>query len=123
MGDPEDDSADQNGMAVFNGRRDIGAYEAQENCTTAGTDDFVTANKSMVYPNPSNGIFTIDLASNYNSSANISIYEIATGKLVKEIKADNMNVEINMNGVASGTYVMQIVSDNTTEIHKLVVNK
>ena len=122
MGDPADSSSDQNGFAIFNGRRDIGSYEAQENCVTAGIEDFA-ANRSMVYPNPSNGIFTLDLASNYNNGANISIYEIATGKLVKEMKADAMSVEIGMNGFASGTYVMQIVSDKTTETHKLIVNR
>jgi hypothetical protein len=33
-----------------------------------------------------------------------------------------MNIELGMSGFASGTYVMQIVSDNATETHKLVVN-
>jgi hypothetical protein len=75
-----------------------------------------------VYPNPSNGVFNIALAPNYNSAVNISVYEIATGKLVKEIKADAMNIEIGMTDVATGTYVMQIVSDNASETHKLVVN-
>lgn len=122
MGDPADTMADQNGWAVFNGTRDIGAYEAQENCTTASTDDFAVSS-SVVFPNPSNGIFNLNLAQNHNAGANISIYEIATGKLVKEIKADAMTIELQMNGYADGTYVMQIVSDNASETHKLVVSK
>ena len=122
MGSPDDNFNDQNGMAVFNGRRDIGAFEAQEVCSTASTGDFAIA-KSMVYPNPSNGVFTLDLANNHNANANISIYEIATGKLVKQMTASTMNVEIGMSGFAGGTYVMQIVSDNASETHKLIVNK
>ncbi|RDI06955.1 T9SS type A sorting domain-containing protein [Flavobacterium sp. AG291] len=121
MGDPMDTFADQNGFAVFNGTRDIGAYEAQEECTTAGIEEFA-ANRSIVYPNPSNGVFNIMLASNYNSDVNISIYEIATGKLVKTMKTDAMNIEIGMTGISTGAYVMQIVSDNASETHKLIVN-
>lgn len=120
QGDPADTFADQNGFAVFGDIRDIGAYEAQEECATAGVDDF-TVNRSVVYPNPSNGVFSVALASNYSNAVNISIYEIATGKLVKEMKADAMNIEVGMTGVATGTYVMQIVSDNASETHKLVV--
>lgn len=121
QGDPADTFGDQNGFAVFGDIRDIGAYEAQEDCVTAGIEEF-TANRSVVYPNPSNGIFNVALASNYSSTVNISIYEIATGKLIKEMKADAMNIEVGMTGVATGTYVMQIVSDNSSETHKLVVN-
>jgi predicted outer membrane repeat protein len=121
MGDPNDAFADQNGFGVFGGIRDIGAYEVQEECTTAGVEEFAV-NRSIVYPNPSNGIFNVALAANYNNTVNISVYEIATGKLVKQMKADSMNVEIGMTDVATGTYVMQIVSDNTSETHKLVVN-
>ena len=123
-GDPEDDSADQADQSVFNGRRDIGAYEEQEVCSTAGVNEFDLANKSLVYPNPSlDGLFNLDLAANHGAGTTISIYEIGTGKLVKSITADSMNVQIGVDNMSTGTYVMQIVSDNATETHKLVVGK
>jgi hypothetical protein len=124
-GDPDDTYADQNGQGVFGGTRDIGAYEAQEDCaTTAGTDDFAAALHSIVYPNPSvNGMFNLDLAPGHGEGANITIYEIGTGKLVKQMTAGSMNMEIGMTNLASGTYVMQIVSDRATETHKLVVGR
>lgn len=122
MGDPTDMSDDQLGLTVFNGRRDIGAYEAQEECATAAAENFTTNSVSVIYPNPSvNGIFTIDLAANHNNGADIKVYEIATGKLVKELKAENMNMEVQMNGYATGTYILQIVSDNATESHKVII--
>ncbi len=123
MGDPEDNSQDQLGQDVFNGRRDIGAYEAQENCSL-GVDDFVLANRSIVYPNPSvNGVFTLELAQNHGTGANIMVYEIGTGKLVKEMQAQNLSVELGMENLAGGTYVMQIVSDTATETHKLIIGR
>ena len=123
MGDPEDDSQDQLGQDVFNGRRDIGAYEAQEACAL-GVDDFTLANKSMIYPNPSvNGIFNLELVQDHGTGADIKVYEIGTGKLVKEVQAESLSVELGMENLASGTYVMQIVSDTATETHKLVIGR
>lgn len=124
MGDPDDEFNDQTGAAVFNGRRDIGAYEAQEVCVLSNEDFTANAVVSVIYPNPSvNGIFTLNLAANHNTGADIMIYEIGTGKLVKQLKAENMNMDITMNGYASGTYIVQIVSDKATETHKVVIAK
>ena len=58
MGDPADFEADQDGTAIFNGRRDIGAYEADDLCATPLDGPRVdrTAEAAYrVYPNPSNG--------------------------------------------------------------------
>ncbi|RYD92828.1 MAG: T9SS type A sorting domain-containing protein, partial [Sphingobacteriales bacterium] len=123
MGDPDDDFEDQLGNAVFNGRRDIGAFEAQENCATAGVEDFVQS-QSRVYPNPSqNGLFNLELSANHNGAATITIYEIATGKLVREAAATNVSVQIGTENMATGTYIMKIVSDNATETHKVIVGR
>jgi hypothetical protein len=124
MGDPQENSNDQLGMAVFNGRRDIGAYEAQEVCATAGTDDFVSTSRSMVFPNPSvNGIFNLQLSQIHGSDATVTIYEIASGKIVKSFKANTATTEIGMNGFSNGVYVMQVVSGTTTENHKIIIGR
>lgn len=123
MGDPDDTFEDQLGMAVFNGTRDIGAYEAQEECVAAGVDDFAVS-KSAVFPNPSvNGILNIQLAQNHGESATIAIYEVATGKLIQEAKAQNGLTALTLQSAATGTYVVKIVSDNATETHKVVVGR
>ncbi|NDI98071.1 T9SS type A sorting domain-containing protein [Flavobacterium sp. LaA7.5] len=122
MGDPNDNFDDQTGASVFNGRRDIGAYEAQEPCVLAN-ENFTAGNiESVIYPNPSvNGFFNIELAANHTAGADVLIYEIGTGKLVKQMKAENMSIAISMNGYASGTYILQIISDKATETHKVVI--
>ncbi len=119
-GDLADTFADQNGNEVFNGRRDIGAYEAQEICAM-GNREFISA-KSMVYPNPSvNGKFTLELAAEHANDAIITVYEAASGKLVKKLNIDTMSTDIILPNAATGIYVMQVVSDKATETHKLIV--
>lgn len=118
-GNPAETFGDQTGQLVFNTIRDIGAYEAQEICTLSNGE--FTVAKSMVYPNPSvNGKFTLELAS--AGTATISVYEMATGKLVKQMETDSINTEISLN-VTPGIYIMQVVSENASEMHKLVVGK
>ncbi len=122
MGDPDDNFNDQANQAVFNGRRDIGAYEAQEACVLANENFTAGNSKSIIYPNPSvNGFFNLNLAANHNTGADIMIYEIGSGKLVKQMKAENMSIDIQMNGYATGTYILQIISDKATETHKVVI--
>jgi len=122
MGSTDDAFADQIGMAVFNGRRDIGAYEAQEECAVAGTAEFNLAVKSRLFPNPSvNGLVTIQLAENHNAIANVYIYEIATGKLVKTLRTNGTSTQISVDNLARGTYAVRITSDRASETHKLIV--
>lgn len=122
MGDPDDNFNDQNNQTVFNGRRDIGAYEAQEPCALANENFTAGNSKSIIYPNPSvNGFFNLNLATSHTIGTDILVYEIGTGKLVKQMKAENMNMDIQMNGYASGTYILQIISDKATETHKIVI--
>ena len=124
MGDPDDNSQDQTGQDVFNGRRDIGAYESQEACSLDTEDFAASAVRSIVYPNPSNsGVFNIELAQNHGDNAGVAVYDLGTGKLVMEMKADAMATALNMEELASGTYVMQIVSDFATETHKIVIRR
>ncbi|SFQ56419.1 right-handed parallel beta-helix repeat-containing protein [Flavobacterium akiainvivens] len=121
MGDPADTFEDQLGNAVFNGTRDIGAFEAQEVCSTTGLDDFAVT-QSVIYPNPANSLFNLELAAGHNGQATVAIYEIASGKLVKETAVEG-SLQITTDSMANGAYVMKITSDAATETHKLMVNR
>ncbi|WP_116790506.1 T9SS type A sorting domain-containing protein [Flavobacterium psychrotrophum] len=123
MGDPADTFNDQLGMSVFNNRRDIGAYEAQELCSTASTADFASL-KSMVFPNPSvGGLLNVQLAQNHTGDAQIAVYELATGKIIQQAKADGSLTTLGLQDVATGTYIVKITSDTATETHKVMVNR
>ena len=69
--------------------------------TQLGVEDF-SLNASQVYPNPSNGNFTIISKTNLQ---NIAVYSQA-GALVKTIKTnDSTTNEINISGLAKGVYL------------------
>ena len=108
---------------VFNDRRDIGAFEAQEECAVAAVAE-VSSIKSMIFPNPSvNGMVTVQLSQNHSSEASIAIYELATGKLVQTTKAATGTTALQLQNVAAGTYIMKIVSDTATETHKVILGR
>ena len=84
-----------------------------------GSIDSKTANTSAinVYPNPNTGIFTIELVNGLEKS--IQVTDL-TGRIVLEniTNADVFNV--NINTLANGVYYVKVISNNTTEVLKVV---
>ena len=121
-GNPEDQFMDQRGMMVFNNFRDIGSFEAQ---SQLGTDSFLLANsqRSIIAPNPSNGLITINLADTFGENVNGKIIEIGTGKVIMNFKINSLSTEVSLDELASGVFIVQIASGNYFENHKLVVGK
>ncbi len=70
-----------------------------------------------LYPNPNNGQFQLDLAT---ESANVAIYN-TLGKLVlsKEVLDNEV---INLEGAGKGIYMMVITSGNKVSSKKVIVN-
>ncbi len=120
-GDPMDMFLDQTGAAVFGGIRDIGAYEAQ---MQLGVGDITLQSgmKSQVYPNPAiGGTVNIALAGNFERfSANL--INLSSGKVVKTFDISASDSAIDVADYAAGIYVIQVVTDNFVETHKLVIN-
>jgi len=121
MGDPADMFDDQTDNAVFGGRRDIGAYESQ---TVLGIEDITFSNskKSMIYPNPSNnGMINIAFAADGEVSA--SMIEVGSGKMVKQMQLSNMSNQISLSDFSTGVYIVQLVSNDFTETHRLIIGR
>jgi hypothetical protein len=121
-GNPNDQFMDQRGMMVFNGIRDIGSYEAQ---MQLGTDSFLltSSQKSIIAPNPTNGLITIKLADTFGDNVNGRVIEIGTGKVIKNFPLNALSNEVSLDELASGVFIVQISSGNYSENHKLVVGK
>lgn len=122
-GDPTDMFNDQTGAMVFAGIRDIGAFESQ---SSLGIDDVVFSNskRSIVFPNPSvNGIVNIQIASGFGENVNGRLIEIGSGKVIQNFTLNNSSSELNLSNLSSGVYVVELVSDATTETHKLVLGR
>jgi hypothetical protein len=86
---------------------------------TLGTESF-SLNDSQLYPNPSNGSFTILAKTNLTK---INVYTI-TGGFVKSIEVtDNaINTEINVSGLETGVYLLELQNDLEKTWKKVIVN-
>lgn len=77
----------------------------------------VTPNSQMVlYPNPSNGIFTI---SGIEQNISISIYN-AIGELVKSIQLTDSTTNLDLSEYSNGIYFIKIKNNNGEVIQKII---
>ena len=121
-GDPADLFDDQIGQAVFDGIRDIGAFEAQD--ILLSIDDItVNGNGIIIYPNPSRGLATIDIPVQFGTTIQVTIVELGSGKIVKNFTANTGATEINFDSFANGIYIINVVSEKASSIHRLILAK
>jgi hypothetical protein len=94
-------------------------YQLNKTFTTLGVEDF-SLNASSVYPNPSNGTFTISSKTNLTE---INVYS-QTGALVKTIKVEDSSekAEVIVNGLQAGVYLIELKNDAEKSWKKVIVN-
>ena len=83
-------------------------------------DEFSIKNNVKIFPNPSQGVFTLQKSSNIDLE-DAKIYDI-NGRFIKSIDLSKMqlNKEIDLTNVASGIYFIEITTKNTKETLKLI---
>lgn len=93
-------------------------YVTNATFTTLGVEDF-SLNAAQVFPNPSNGNFTIQTKT---SLEQIKIYT-QTGSFVKSIKVDIVDdtYEVNVLGLSTGIYLMELVNGNEKSWKKIII--
>jgi hypothetical protein len=93
--------------------------------TTASINTQSAIQGVLVYPNPSaDGKFLVDIKKDEHSVQRLSVYDVL-GSKVFEIK-DNIpagTYDMNLSNLSSGTYLVEIVKDNTTLFNKIIINK
>lgn len=72
-----------------------------------------------IYPNPGNGIFTIKFPSTLTNSL-VSIFD-AKGKLVSEVKQNDMSEIIDISSQSHGIYFVKIQNDNEIITKKIII--
>ena len=86
--------------------------------TTLGVEDF-SLNASTVYPNPSNGSFSVQTKTNLNT---IDIYS-QSGQFVKTINvSDKSNkVDVQVKDLSTGIYLIELKNDSEKSWKKVIV--
>jgi hypothetical protein len=85
--------------------------------TTLGVEDF-SLNASQIFPNPSNGNFTINTSTALDQ---VSIYTL-TGNFVKTIKVDSTSAtQINVEGLSTGVYLIELQNTSQKVWKKIIV--
>lgn len=81
-----------------------------------------------IFPNPSNGAFTIEYELLMQTAVEITVYDM-TGSLVKQIvklmkqQSGIYQMPINLTGLLSGIYICRIVKDGKEEHKEIVIAK
>lgn len=84
--------------------------------TNLNNDHFEFSSKTAVYPNPSNGIFSL----NTDARATIVVYDL-NGKIIKSENINTGNTNFNLNSSPNGIYLLKITHDNNqVETIKLI---
>ncbi|MGE0561302.1 MAG: T9SS type A sorting domain-containing protein [Flavobacteriales bacterium] len=90
---------------------------ACEAVTGVGIKETANTNVS-IYPNPTNGVVTIDLGNN----ANVVNYSITTieGRVIENAKVTTNLIKVDLSKESEGVYFVRINTENTSTVYKLI---
>lgn len=86
---------------------------------TLDNDVFETSNIS-IYPNPSNGLFTVDFG-NSIETANLMIYNMLGQEVYSENIKNATTKTLNLEHLSKGTYVLKYVENSLVESRKILI--
>jgi hypothetical protein len=92
-------------------------------CQGVYRETIILSNEVFIYPNPVlSGEVSIYLGESTASSATVSLYDFS-GSLVyqKDQSIDHSLVKLNVNGLKSGIYMVQVRAEGKLITHKLVI--
>ena len=84
-----------------------------------GVNEVTSLNGVKLYPNPTAGIFTIELKNGKDKT--ISVLDV-TGRLILTATEKNDLVKVDISSLSHGIYYVRIQSENATDVIKLVKN-
>ncbi|MCC7332689.1 MAG: T9SS type A sorting domain-containing protein [Flavobacteriales bacterium] len=85
--------------------------------TVVGINELQENSFFIIYPNPNNGIFTLETTTFKKST--IEIYNIAGQLILQKLFVDN-TTQINLTDYPKGLYLVKIISDNKVTVKKIV---
>ncbi|NVO04034.1 MAG: C10 family peptidase [Bacteroidetes bacterium] len=79
-----------------------------------------------VFPNPNNGMFTVELNGDNSENLNLSVYNIVGKEVysIKNIAASNQfSKRINLEGLSNGIYFIKLESNSNSYSQKIILQK
>jgi hypothetical protein len=77
-------------------------------------------NAVSIYPNPSKGVFNIELEGFENHIVNYQVFDIQ-GKVVANGSIEHNFTQLNFNGMESGVYVVQLTTDFHNTVKRIIL--
>jgi Secretion system C-terminal sorting domain len=77
--------------------------------------------ESIVFPNPSNGVFSIK--TNWDIPKATVIISDMAGRTIKEFPYEGIEAEYNIRTLALGQYMIQLVLPDQKQVHRLLKNE
>jgi photosystem II stability/assembly factor-like uncharacterized protein len=87
--------------------------------TTTEIENNSLTSQLNVYPNPSNGIFTIQLSAEQQKSA-ISVYDILGNNIMEKATDGIENYKIDISNQSKGMYYIKVESEKSIHIQKVI---
>jgi len=91
-------------------------------CGKEGAD--LTSNNISIYPNPNNGAFSVNFDSQDAQEVNFKLLDLTGRSIVErtyQATSGKNEVQFELNGYASGVYMLHIVLNGETKVIKVVV--
>ncbi|HXD94744.1 MAG TPA: T9SS type A sorting domain-containing protein [Bacteroidia bacterium] len=96
----------------------VKSHSNQNNNRMSGIKQFA-ANNVSIYPNPATNALNINFANAVVNKASVKIFSLIGSEVLSAIISDN-NLSVDISGLAAGTYMVQISSDNISVTKKIV---
>ncbi|MDR2084628.1 MAG: M6 family metalloprotease domain-containing protein [Bacteroidales bacterium] len=119
-------------LSAYNGKQAIIRFESYKTMgnnlyiddihfvNKLGIDDYISNEIINVYPNPSSGIYNIDIANN-DSKYDLYVYDIV-GNLICYSGNNTNRTQINISDKKSGIYFVKVISNNINKTVKIIKN-
>lgn len=90
-------------------------------CSTVGVNEFVLQNSFQIYPNPSNGIFSINISKIIDNST-ILISDMLGNIFYNKTFSGLSNQKIELGNISKGIYILSVNNNKIKYSQKIIIN-
>ena len=84
-------------------------------------EDYLDEQKIRIYPNPTDGILTVELPSTLEQTVRYRLYNM-NGQLLLDTRSQDTMTEFDISGYPSGFYLLQIMAGHQSVTWKIIKN-